>query len=212
MLLMVTSVGSRRAFWLLAAGLLVVPVSAFAQGALPAKARAPDPVTTLTLDQVESFGVVVGETEAEVAETLFRHPEVIPVAAQAVEARTERKHTGKVLTVAGFLALGAGLTAAVLVMFSGPIICFDEECSHRQHEAQTNAEGIAIVGAALGLALAVPGFVKSAKDSDAEREAVRRYRAVKPDAAPPMLRDPTRRQAWSAVSPSTSLSLLTVRF
>ena len=192
---------------------LVLPLSAYAQIPLPPEPPRPSPVRALTLEQVESFGAVVSETEAEVAQTLLGHPELIPVAAAAADARDQRKHTGKVLTAMGFGTLGVGLVAAVLTAHSAPLICFDDEaCRQQQQNASLSAQILAITGASIGLALAVPGFVKMAKDSDIELDAVRRYRAVKPEAMPPSPWDPTRRQAGNLMRPLASLSLLTFRF
>jgi hypothetical protein len=100
----------------------------------------------------------------------------------------------------------------LLTALSAPIICFDEECRQRQESASNAGEAIAIAGAALGLALAIPGFIKNAAESDTEVEAIRRYRARHPEALPAPPREPARLPAVGYAPRSVNLSLLSLTF
>jgi hypothetical protein len=190
------------AAWLV---VLVLPGSAWAQVARQVVAAPTPAVVTIAPAQLESFVAVVGDAEADVAQTLFNHPDLIPVAAAAADARAGRKHTGAVLTVAGFSVLGVGLVGALATTLSAPIMCFDEQCRQRQEGASTAGEAIAIGAAAIGLVLAIPGFVKMIAQTDTENEALRRYRAVRPEAALPPLREPVRANAWGSAPRASGL-------
>jgi hypothetical protein len=197
-----------------------LPASAWAQiEAQPRSGLGPKPpiavavaVAPITRDQVESFATVVGEDPYIVAQVLTYNPELIPAAVAATKAREERKRTGRGLIIGGFSVLGVGVGAGLLMALSGPLICFDEECKQRQQSASNRGEAIAIAGAALGLALAIPGFIKNAAESDTEREAIRRYRARHPESLPAPPREPARFPAVGYAPPSVNLSLLSAAF
>jgi hypothetical protein len=155
---------------------------------------------------------MVGDSDYVVAQVLAYHPDLVPAALGATTARSGRKRSGKSLIIAGFSVLGAGLVGGFLVALSAPLICFDEACKERQQTASNAGGVIAIGGAALGLALALPGFIKSARESDTEVEAIHQYRTVHPETVLPPPRTPVRSPAMSLSPGSFTLPLLSMTF
>ena len=82
----------------------------FLAAALPSLARADTASSRTTLDpaQLEAFTALVGESTSTVALRIATDPSLVPLAAKAADARMQRKHTGKVLTIAGFTIFGVG--------------------------------------------------------------------------------------------------------
>jgi hypothetical protein len=198
-----------------------VPASARAQTAgltrpgLGAKPPVAVAVAPITQEQVESFATVVGEDPYIVAQVLAYNPDLVPVTTAATEARDKRRRLGRGLIIGGFSALGIGIGAGLLVALSGPWFCFDgqdQECRQEQDRASSTGGVIAIAGAAVGLALALPGFIANARESDIEVEAIRRYRGrrFEPTPAPP--REPARFPAVGYAPRSVNLPLLSLTF
>ena len=169
-------------------------------------------VAPITREQVETFATVVGEDPYLVAQVLTYNPDLIPAAVAATKARDDRKRAGRGLIIGGFSALGLGLGAGLLISLSAPLMCFDDECKQRQQSASNAGDVVAIAGAAIGLALALPGFIKNATQSDTEVEAVRRYRARHPETMPAPPWGPAHFPAVGYVPRSVNLSLLSFAF
>jgi hypothetical protein len=58
---------------------------------------------------MESFALVVGDSEADVRRALSSHPDLVPVAAATADSLIDRKQTGTGLTRLGFSILGLGI-------------------------------------------------------------------------------------------------------
>src|ERR1019366_2910807 len=153
----------------------------FLVAALPSLARADTASSRVTLDpaQLDSFAALVGEETSTVAQRIAADPSLVPFAAKAADARMRRKHTGKLLTITGFTIFGVGTAIGLEVIISGsrPVNCPNSTtngCDSGGNVAQVGL-AIALVSEAVGLALAIPGIVKMASQSEAETEASARY-------------------------------------
>lgn len=82
----------------------------FLATALPSLSRADVASSRPALEpaQLDAFAALVGEPTNRVAQRLSNDPGVVPLAATAAEVRLRRKHTGKVLAIAGFTVFGVG--------------------------------------------------------------------------------------------------------
>jgi hypothetical protein len=153
----------------------------FLLAALPSLARADTASSRATLDpaQLDSFAALVGEETRTVAQRIGAAPSLVPFAAKAADARMRRKHIGKVLTITGFTIFGVGTVIGLEVISSGlrPVNCPSSTtngCDTGGNVAQVGL-AIALVSEAVGLALAIPGIVKIASQSEAETEASAQY-------------------------------------
>jgi len=84
--------------------LSVFGAALFLAAALPSFTRADTVNTRATLDpaQLDAFAALVGEPTSIVAQRIAAEPSLLPLSVKAADARMRRKHTGKVLTIAGF--------------------------------------------------------------------------------------------------------------
>jgi hypothetical protein len=151
--------------------------------ALPSLARADpaSPRTTLDPAQLEAFTALVGESTSTVAQRIATDPSLVPLAAKAADARMQRKHTGKVLTIAGFTIFGVGTAIGFEIIVSSlrPYNCPSGGCATDPGKNAARAGlVVALVSEAIGLAMAIPGIVKMASQSEAETEASARYHPV----------------------------------
>lgn len=155
---------------------------------------------------------MVGDDPNVVAQILAFHPDLIPAAVAATKARTDRRRVGTALIVSGFSALGVGLIGGLLEALSAPLLCFDDACRERQSHAESAGKTIAIAGAAAGMALAIPGFIRSAVASSAETDAIRKYRQWNPERLLPPPREPPRYSGPGSAPRSVNLPLLSLTF
>jgi hypothetical protein len=153
----------------------------FLVAALPSLARADMASSRATLNpaQLDAFAALVGEKTSTVTQRIAADPSLVPFAAKAADARMRRKHTGKVLTITGFTIFGVGTVIGLEVLSSGlrPVNCPSSTtngCDTGGNVAQVGL-AIALVSEAVGLALAIPGIVKMASQSEAETEASAQY-------------------------------------
>jgi hypothetical protein len=153
-------------------------VALFLAAALPSFARADGPNTRAVLQpaQLDAFAALVGESTSTVARRIATDPSLVPLAAEAADARMRRKHTGKVLTITGFVIFGVGTAIGFELIVAGlrPTNCPSGGCSTGAHPARFGL-GVAVVSEAIGLAIAIPGIVKMASQSETETEASARY-------------------------------------
>jgi hypothetical protein len=151
---------------------------------LSALAGADTPSSRATLDpaQVDAFAALVGESTSTVAQRIATDPSLVPFAAKAADARMRRKHIGKVLTITGFTILGVGSVIGLELIISnvGSSINCPEAPTACNPSGYTVLPGlvVALVSEAIGLAVAIPGIVKMASQSEAETEALARYHPV----------------------------------
>jgi len=145
----------------------------------------------MTWPQVEAFANLLGEPVDVVAGRLRNDASLIPSAAAAATARLGRQSSGKTMMATGFMLFGFGLTlsfGAFLTTAHG--WCDDpRQCQNSPMNAEAKTiDVVGLVTAAIGLALAVPGIVRTARPSDIEAEAVDRYQrsqSGQPSASPP---------------------------
>jgi hypothetical protein len=130
---------------------------------------------------LEAFTALVGESTSTVAQRIATDPSLVPLAAKAADARMQRKHTGKVLTIAGFTIFGVGTAIGFEIIVSSlrPYNCPSGGCATDPGKNAARAGlVVALVSEAIGLAMAIPGIVKMASQSEAETEASARYHPV----------------------------------
>jgi hypothetical protein len=153
----------------------------FLAAALPSLARADTASLRATLDlaQLDAFAALVGESRSAVAWRLATDPSLVRLAARAADARMQRKHTGKVLTIAGFTIFGLGTAIGLEIMVAslGSYNCPSNGCPAGGNRGLPGLV-VALVSETLGLAMAIPGIVKMASESEAETEASARYHLV----------------------------------
>jgi hypothetical protein len=153
----------------------------FLAAASPSLARADAASFRATLDpaQLDAFAALVGESTSTVAWRIATDPSLVPLAAKAADARMQRKHTGKVLTIAGFTIFGVGTAIGfeMIVSSLGSYNCPSpaNNCGAGGKDAARAGLAVALVSKAIGLAMAIPGIVKMASQSEAETEASDRY-------------------------------------
>jgi hypothetical protein len=160
--------------------LSVFVAALFLAVALPSLARADTASSRATLapEQLDAFAALVGESTSTVAQRIAIDPSLVPLVAKAADARTQRKHTGKVLTIAGFTIFGVG-TAIGFEMIVSSLGSYN--CPTPPNNCGTGGNhglpglAVALVSEAIGLAMAIPGIVKMARQSEAETEASARY-------------------------------------
>ena len=149
---------------------------------LPSLARADTASLRATLDpaQLDAFAALVGESTSTVAQRISTDPSLMPFAAKAADARVRRKHAGKVLTIAGFTIFGVGTTIGLemIVASSGSYNCPNRDCSGIPRNPGLPGLVVALASETVGLAMAIPGIVKLASQSEAETEALARYHPV----------------------------------
>jgi hypothetical protein len=143
----------------------------------------------MTRSQADAFADLLGEPVEDVAWRLHNEPRLIPLAAAAADARLTRQNFGKQMMTGGFMLFGLGMTVALGAVMStmpAPGTCDDSDpCQPSPMSAKANAIGVVgLVTAALGLALAIPGIVVMARQTDIETEAVSRYQSTERDAPP----------------------------
>jgi hypothetical protein len=153
----------------------------FLATAWPSLARADTASARAPLDsaQLEAFAALVGESTSTVAQRMATDPSLVPLAAKAADARRQRKHSGKVLTITGFsiFGLGTAIGFEMIVASLGSYNCPSNGCPEGGNHGLPGLV-VALVSEAIGLAMAIPGIVKMARQSEAETEASARYRPV----------------------------------
>jgi hypothetical protein len=152
----------------------------FLAAALPSLARADTASLRATLDpaQLDAFAALVGESTSTVAQRISTDPSLMPLAAKAADARMRRKHTGKVLTITGFTIFGVGTAIGfeMIVASMGSYSC-PTPANSCAINGNPGLPGLVVmlVSETVGLAMAIPGIVKMASQSEAETEASARY-------------------------------------
>jgi len=159
----------------------VLVAALFLAAALPSLARADPASLRATLDpgQLDAFAALVDESTNTVAQRLSTDPSLMPLAAKAADARMRRKHTGKVLTIAGFTIFGLGTVIGfeMIVASARPYNCPSNGCPAGGNHGLPGLV-VMLVSETIGLAVAIPGIVKMASQSEAEAEASARYHPV----------------------------------
>ena len=125
-------------------------------------------MAAITAAQIDTFADLLAESRDSVGLRLHHDPELVPVAVAAANARQERQRSGRNWMIAGFTLVGLGAT--VWVLMTVPI------APPAEVEHNATADAVFAVSAVLGLAAATYGIIKVAVRTDAETEAVRRYR------------------------------------
>ena len=127
-------------------------------------------------------------------------PRLVPFAAEAADARMRRKHTGKLLMITGFTIFGVGSVIGLELIIDslGSYNCPSGGCGDLGHPGLPGLV-VALVSEAIGLAVAIPGIVKMASQSEAETEAAARYPAATSDGSPSSL--PPRLRAGMPETP-----------
>ena len=132
--------------------------------------------TTLNPAQLDAFAALVGESTSTVAHRIAADPSLVPLAAKAADARMQRKHSGKVLTIAGFTIFGVGTAIGfeMIVASATSYNCPSNGCPAGGNRGLPGLV-VALVSEAIGLAMAIPGIVKLSRQSEAETEASARF-------------------------------------
>jgi hypothetical protein len=144
---------------------------------------------TLAPAQLDAFAAVVSDSESSVRQHLVARPDLIASVRAAADARLRRKHMGKVLTISGITIQVVGTTIGFSILQAG-LRSYNCPEGGACDTGNVGLAGIIVIGVAnaAGLALAIPGIVKLASESDAEVTAAKAYRsAVAPAGAPPAL-------------------------
>jgi hypothetical protein len=140
---------------------------------------------------------------------------LIPAVTAAADTRLRRKRAGKWMMVGGFslYAVGGGAAVYGLLHHLGrqQIWCEGEDsCPTKPMNAQDEALTIGgLVAAGIGLALAIPGIVMVARQTDVETEAVNRYLYPNVLYESPYTPEASR---WLPSTKSINLSLLAFSF
>jgi len=127
----------------------------------------------MTNEQLTAFADLVGQPHDEVSRRLQLDASMLSVARTAAEARMQRKHAGKMWAAVGFGIFGVGgITSALLwaSAFSRAGDGYDVDGD------RILLGGVAAVAAAIGLGVGISGIVVMARQSQAENEALDRYR------------------------------------
>jgi hypothetical protein len=185
---------------LIACTTLALPATARAQGELPPPSLSTQESTTprtgqetgnlpppklrrrqdlaITVDQLDTFADLLGESEERVEWRLRHDLEIVPIAAAAADTRRARQRLGRNAMILGFATVGLGGTVGVLgVLASGPGFPGESPRSNEQTTKShftTDVIGLVLVG--LGLVTATYGIIRVAAQTDIETEAVDRYK------------------------------------
>ena len=182
---------------LLAAAIgFLVGATALAPAVRAQEATGPDqaPMEPLTRAQLEAFADLVGDASEVVSLRLLSDPGMVPLAAEASDARVQRQRRGRTMVILGYTGFGVGAAVAILggIAWSN----FDSSKCSSEDQSGCNFDGllglglIALGGGLLvgGLVVSVIGSNKLAKPSEAETQALERYdplRAHRPPVLPP---------------------------
>jgi hypothetical protein len=168
---------------------------------------------------VDAFAELLGEPSEEVLRHLIHDPDLVPVAAEAADVRLRRKGSGKAMTTAGFVFVGLGLTlsivTALLSTMPAPGTCDSAHGECQDQPMGAKAEAIAVGGlvtAGLGLALAIPGIVRMARQTEVETQAVERYQRSQSSPPPIFPTGNARPLSGGSGGKSLCLSLLSFTF
>jgi hypothetical protein len=180
--------------------------------------RAPGSSSALTINkrQIEAFANLVDEPINVVAKRLRQDPTLIPVAVAAAQTRLSRKTAGKWMMVGGFSLSGLG-SAAMFYAFLNDLgkqelWCENNSCPKTPMSSED--QGIMVgglVAAGIGLALAIPGIVMVARQTEIETEAVSRFSQPKEGYESPFPQESARKipSGWAARTISIPLLALT---
>jgi hypothetical protein len=138
----------------------------------------PAQALNLTEEQIQRFCDITGDEESVVRMRLSSNPRLVPLVAAAAEARGKRKTTGKVLTITGGALFAVGFVVGVGLIMASPEYANNNTNYNSNNQPSSEAMAGTLVmlgGAAVGLALGIPGVLKLARFSDEEREAVDAY-------------------------------------
>jgi cell division septation protein DedD len=173
-----------------------------APSAAPMVPFAPRPARELNLtdEQIQRFSDITGDEESVVRMRLSSNPRLVPLAAAAADARAKRKSTGKILTITGGALLAVGFVVGVALIVASPEYATNNTNYDSNNQPSNEAMAGTLVmlgGAAVGLALGIPGVLKLARFSDEEREAVDAY---SPNARDLGLQSPPHRMIGKTVA------------
>ena len=180
---------------------------------------APDstPKPAITPVQVNAFAELLGEPVDSVTERLHLDQSLIPVAVAAAEARLSRRSSGKWMMVGGFSLVGIGGGAVIYAFLHdlGKNIRWCDQgdpCTKPPMSSQDKTfMVVGVVASVVGWALAIPGIVMVARQTDIENEAVNRYRPSYSD-PPPIFSAENSRPSFGGPGGTLSLSLLSFTF
>lgn len=142
-------------------------------------------VPTMTAEQLEAFAQLVGEPLPAVLGRLQLDPGLLPLAVDAAKERVRRKRSGKWRVAVGFGMVGLGAPVGYIVKESSRSMACDarpDTCDRERGTRQSTGIIIAVVSAAVGLGIGIPGLVRMGKQSEAEYVAVNRYQEALPQA------------------------------
>jgi hypothetical protein len=158
----------------------------------PSRRSASSSALGLSFHQIEAFAGLVDEPVGAVADRLRCEPSLVPIAAEAADSRLRRKKIGKWMMVGGFslYGLGGGIAVYGILHYLGGSHswCVDGSCTQTSMSTQDRAFAIGgPVTAGVGLLLAIPGIVVSARQSAVEAAALSRYEQSNRPYEPPSL-------------------------
>jgi MFS family permease len=178
------------------------------------------PRVPLTLEQLNAFADLVGDSRDIVSVRLLSDPGMLPLATAATEARIQRQRRGRKMAILGFTGFGVGAAAGLL----GGIVLSNFDSSKRTQDDECGCGGdfegllgleLIVIGVVLGvggLVVGVIGTNKLTEPSEAESKVLERYdplKARRPPAMPPSYS--FARPTGSAGKP-LSLPLLSLTF
>src|SRR6266540_1905357 len=109
------------------------------------------PRVPLTLEQLNAFADLVGDSRDIVSVRLLSDPGMLPLATAATEARMQRQRRGRKMAILGFTGFGVGAAAGIL---GGIVVSnFDSSKCTQNDERGCNFDGL------IGLELIVIGVV-----------------------------------------------------
>jgi|SRR5450631_1190742 len=178
------------------------------------------PRVPLTLEQLNAFADLVGDSSDIVSVRLLSDPGMLPLAAAATEARSQRQRRGRKMAILGFTGFGVGTAVAIL----GGIALSNFDSSKRTQDDECGCGGdfegllgleLVVFGAVLGVGGLVVGAIgtnKLTEPSEAENKALERYDPLKVKRPPAMPPSYSLARPTGSAGKSLNLPLLSLTF
>jgi len=142
-------------------------------------ASPPPPAPQISTEQLSAFADLTDDSKTAVSSRLSTDPKLLPLAIAAADVRLRRKRTGKTLTIVGFAVLGVGDIAGTIIMMSTP--GYPTNIKKENVGQVILGAAIDVVGLGAGLAMAIPGLLKMARETEVEAQAREYYSPPEPE-------------------------------